>query len=416
VLAAPDERSTAVSTTIRPIEPEEFPAFARANGTAFGYEPVPERMEDTMSLLEFDRTLAAFEGEEIVGTTAIFSFDTTTPGGALATAGVTWVSVRPTHRRQGILTQIMRRQLSDVHERDEPLASLWASESVIYGRFGYGLATEALDLEIAREHTRLGRTPESCGRCRIVDTEEALRTWPAVYERILAASPGMNSRSETWWKCKTLSTFEFGRPAGTRFLVQYEEDGEPLGYARYRVKGDSQLGIPSGTAIVQELMAATDGAYAALWQYIFGVDLVATIQGHLRRVDEPLLWMLADPRRLVRRRLDSLWLRVLDVPRALEGRRYAAEGKVVLDVRDSFCPWVEGRYELEGAAEGARCRPSTKDADITLSAADLGAALLGGVPLRTLRRAGRVEGDASALARADAMFAWDPAPWCPEVF
>jgi len=405
-----------VAVNIRPIEHEEFPAFARANGTAFGYEPVPERMEDTMTLLEFDRTLAAFEDGDIVGTTAIFSFDTTTPGGALPTAGVTWVSVRPTHRRQGILTQIMRRQLSDVHEREEPVATLWASESVIYGRFGYGLAADGLDLEIAREHTGLAHAPEVSGRCRIVETDEALRTWPRVYERILPSVPGLNSRNETWWTCKSLSTFEFGRPVGTRFLVQYEEDGEPLGYARYRVKGDSQLGVPTGTVIVQELMAATDAAYAALWQYVFGVDLVSTVHGNLRRVDEPLFWMLADPRRLARRRHDTLWVRVLDVARALEGRRYAAEGAVVLDVRDSFCPWVEGRFALEGAAEGARCRPSTKDADVTLTAADLGAALLGGVPLRTLARAGRVEGDASALARADAMFSWDPAPWCAEVF
>jgi predicted acetyltransferase len=366
--------------------------------------------------MEFDRTLAAFEGDEIVGTTGIFTFDTTTPGGALATAGVTWVGVRPTHRRQGILTQIMRRQLSDVHERDEPIATLWASESGIYGRFGYGLAADGLDLEIAREHTKLARAPESCGRCRIVDAQEALRAWPKVYERILPTVPGLNSRNETWWQRKSLSSFEFGRPIGQRFLVQYEEDGEVLGFARYRVKGESELGVPHGTVIVQELMASTDSAYAALWQYMFGVDLMSTIHGNLRRVDEPLFWMLADPRRLVRRSHDTLWVRVLDVAKALEGRRYAAEGTVVLDVRDSFCPWVEGRYELEGGAEGARCRPSKGEADVTLSAPDLGAALLGGVSLRTLQRAGRVQGDAAALARADAMFSWDPAPWCPEVF
>ena len=405
-----------MSLDIRAISPEEFPAYVKANSTAFGYEPVAERLEDAKTLLEFDRTLAAFEGDEIVGTTAIFSFDTTTPGGAVPTAGVTWVSVRPTHRRQGILTHIMRRQLDDVRERGEPIATLWASESVIYGRFGYGLAAEALDLEIEREHTRLERTAEAYGRCRLIDTEEALRSWPRVYERVLATSPGMYSRSETWWKHKTLSQFDFGRPVGARFLVQYEEDGEPLGYARYRVKGDSQLGIPNGSVIVQELMAATDGAYAALWQYLFGVDLVATVQGQLRRVDEPLLWMLADPRRLIRRRVDALWVRIVDVPAALEGRRYGAEGSVVFDVRDSFCPWVAGRYELEAGAEGARCRPSTAEPDVVLSAADLGAAYLGGVRLATLRRAGRVEGDAPALARADAMLSWDPLPWCPEVF
>ncbi|HLA19493.1 MAG TPA: GNAT family N-acetyltransferase, partial [Dehalococcoidia bacterium] len=358
---------------IRPIAPDEFLPFARADSAAFGFEVVPERMEDTKQIFEFDRTLAAFDGEEIVGTTAIFSFTTTTPGGALPTAGVTWVSVKPTHRRQGILTQIMRRQLSDVRQRGEPIASLWASESLIYGRFGYGLAAEAVALEIEREHTRLGRGAEACGRCRLIDLEEALRSWPRVYDRVLPGQPGMYSRSETWWRHKALSEFDFSRQAGTRFFVQYEEDGEPLGYARYRVKGDSRDGVPNGTLMVQELMAATDGAYAALWRYLFGIDLVGTVQAHLRRVDEPLVWMLADPRRLVRRQHDSLWVRIVDVPAALEGRRYSAEGKVVFDVRDSFCPWVEGRYELEGGAEGARCRPSDAEPEIALSAADLGA-------------------------------------------
>jgi predicted N-acetyltransferase YhbS len=232
-----------VGINIRPIAPDEFLPFARADSAAFGFEVVPERMEDTKQIFEFDRTLAAFDGEEIVGTTAIFSFTTTTPGGALPTAGVTWVSVKPTHRRQGILTQVMRRQLSDVRERGEPIASLWASESLIYGRFGYGLAAEAVALEIEREHTRLGRGAEACGRCRLIDLEEALRSWPRVYDRVLPGQPGMYSRSETWWKHKALSEFDFSRQAGTRFFAQYEEDGEPLGYARYRVKGDSQLGV-----------------------------------------------------------------------------------------------------------------------------------------------------------------------------
>ena len=406
-----------MAINIRPVQEDEFPAFARANGTAFGYEPILERLEDTKTMLELDRTLAVFEGEEIVGTTAICSFDTTTPGGSLPTAGVTWVSVKPTHRRQGVLTQIMRRQLNDVRERGEAIATLWASESVIYGRFGYGLAADGVDIAIERAHSRLSPSaPESPGRCRIVDVDEALQSWPRVYDRVLPVHPGMYSRSEKWWKYKTLSPVEWGRPAGTRFFVQYEEEGEPLGYARYRVKGDSQLGIPNGTVTVQELMAATEGAYAALWRFLFGVDLVANIEAHLRRVDEPLLWMLADPRRMVRRHHDTLWVRLVDVPAALEGRRYSTEGKVVLDVRDPFCSWVEGRYELESGAEGARCRPSTAEPDIALGAADLGAALLGGVRLQSLRRAGRVEGDWPALARADAMLSWEPPPWCPEVF
>jgi len=214
----------------------------------------------------------------------------------------------------------------------------------------------------------------------------------------------------------TLRGPDMERRGGTRFYVQYEEDGDVRGYARYRTRGDSENGLANGLLTVNELMAVDEATYAALWQYLFGVDLIGKIQAFHRPVDEPLFWMLADPRRLVRQPVDSLWLRLVDIPPALEGRRYAAPGRVVLDVRDPFCSWNEGRYELEAGAEGARCQRTTAEADITLSAADLGAVYLGGARLTTLRRAGRAEGEWETLRRADAIFSWDPLPWCPEVF
>jgi predicted acetyltransferase len=336
----------------------------------------------------------------------------------LPTAGVTWVSVKPTHRRRGILGQMMRRQLSDVRERGESIATLWASESIIYGRFGYGLAADTVELEIERTRTAINHEPPSSGRVRFIDRDQALASWPAIYDAVRAAHPGLHSRTEAWWKDKALP--EQDRQGGGgfsgRFFVQYEEEGRPLGYVRYRVRGGGENGLANGTLAVQELMAATDGAYAALWRYVFGVDLVGTIVARLRRSDEPLRYMLADPRRLLRRPGDSLWVRLVDPVVALEARRYAAEGRVVLDVRDTFCPWVEGRFELEGGPDGARCRASQAEPDLTLTAADLGAAYLGGARFSTLSRAGRVEGDVKALRRADTMFSWEPPPWCPEVF
>ena len=402
---------------LRPIRPDEWEKFVAADAVAFGWNPSAEEFTDVQQIFEIDRSLATFDGSDIVSTTGIFSWELTVPGGALPAAGVTWVSVMPTHRRQGILTAMMRRQLSDVHDRGEALAALWASESVIYGRFGYGLAVEGVDIEIDRARTTLARAPEAPGRCRLVTREEALSSWPGVYDRVRAVQPGFYSRSELWWKHHSLRENE--RPQRgfhSRFFVQYEEDGTPLGYARYRTRNDSQNGYPSGTVAVHELVAAGPEANAALWQYVFGVDLMGTITAFNRPVHDPLLWMLADPRRLVRKSYDSMWVRVIDVPPALEARRYSATGKLVLDVRDDFCPWVEGRYELESGAEGARCRPTDAEADIVLRAADLGAVYMGGVRFGTLARAGRIEGDARALARADAMFSWDPLPWCHEVF
>jgi predicted acetyltransferase len=401
---------------LRPITSDEFPAFAKANGTAFGWEPNAEVLAESLETIELERTLAAFDGEEIAGTTAIFSFDMTVPGGALPVAGVTWVSVRPTHRRQGILSGMMRRQLEDVREKGEAIAALWASESVIYGRFGYGVAAETIEFSVQREHARFAREEAPRGRCRIVEREEALRDWPPVYDEARLRFPGAYTRNEAWWRCHTMRKIDLGRRAGIRFYVQYEEDGRPLGYARYRVRSEVTDNLADGTLMVEELIGVNDDAFAALWRYIFGVDLIGTIRAWPRPTFEPLVWMLADPRRMVRKYLDALWLRIVDVPAALEARRYAATGTVVFEVRDNFCPWVGGRYELEAGAEGARCRLSDKEPQVTLSAADLGAVYLGGVRLTTLRRAGRVEGDWEALRRADALFDWDPPPWCPEVF
>jgi predicted acetyltransferase len=408
-----------VSYQVRPITPEEFEPFARANAAGFSNDLWLSHLDGPPSYFECERSLGVLDGEEFVGTTSIFSFDTTVPGGsALPTGGVTWVSVRPTHRRQGILGQMMRRQLDDVRECGEPIATLWASESIIYGRFGYGLAADTLDLEIERLRSGFAHEAPSSGRVRMVDRDRALASWPAVYDSVLPKHPGMYTRSENWWKDKTLP--EQDRQGGGgftgRFFVQYEEDGEALGYARYRVRHGGENGLANGTLAVQELMASTYGAYAALWRYLFGVDLIGTVQARLRPSDEPLRYMLADPRRLLRRPADSLWMRIVDPVVALEARRYASEGRVVLDVRDTFCPWVEGRYELEGGPDGATCRTTTAEPDVTLSAADLGAAYLGGTRFATLARAGRVDGDTKTLHRADGMFAWDPLPWCPEVF
>jgi predicted acetyltransferase len=371
---------------------------------------------ENLEALELDRTLASFDGSEIVSTTGIFSFDLTVPGNTLPTAGVTWVSVKPTHRRQGILRDMMARQLSDIRDRGEPLAALWASESVIYGRFGYGLAAQNIEFKIDRLRTKLAREAPSCGgRTRLVSRDDALHDWPAVYDEARKVRPGFFSRSEKFWKHHTMRERDMDRRAGSRFNVQYEEDGKILGYARYRVRPGHD-GMASGTLTVWDLTALSSNAYNALWQYIFGVDLIATIEANHRPQDEPLFWMLADPRRMVRTVYDTLWLRIINVPAAMEGRRYAWEGDVVLDVRDPFCPWVEGRYEVEMSTEGAKCTPTTRDADVTLSAADLGAIYLGGERLTTFARAGRVEGDYEALRRADVLLGWDRAPWCPEVF
>jgi predicted acetyltransferase len=406
-----------VTITYRPITVDEAPAFFLTQGKGFGHDMRPESLDRSTRLGNFARSTAAFEGDEIVGTAGIWDFDLTVPGGSLPTAGVTWVSVKPTHRRRGILTSMMRIQIDAIHEHGEPIAALWASEAPIYGRFGYGLAAEGADFHIVRSYASLRHTVPWAGCCRFVSRDEALAGWPVVYEAVRKTIPGMISRSPDWWAYRHLPEQESPRPPFSgSFRVQYQEDGAVLGYVRYRVNEQYAEGYPTSTLFVVELIAATDAAYSALWSYVFGVDLIATIACDWGRVDEPLLHMLEDPRRLVRRTQDTLWVRIINVASALEARRYAVEGRLVVRVKDPYCPWNEGTYVLAGGPAGATCTRSPATPDVEVDATALGAVYLGGQRLQSLARAGRVSGSPEALRRADALFAWDPAPWIPEIF
>lgn len=405
--------------TCRAILPAEANDFFDVNAFGFGHDPSPAWRDATLEYADLSRSTAAFEGSAIVGTSGVWPFSLTVPGNTLPCAGVTWVAVAPTHRRRGILTGMMRAQLQGIRERGEAIAALWASEAPIYSRFGYGLAAEGAELRIARVHAAIRHRTAYTGRMRRVSREQALAAWPSVYERVRPTIPGLISRSQAWWSHRHIRPARLERPApgfSTSLFVQYEEDGEALGYVRYRIREDDREGVPAGELNIGELVAATDAAYAALWDYVLGVDLVETVTCAWGRVDEPLIHMLADPRRLVRRPQDTLWVRILDVPRALASRRYVIEGRLVFEVSDPFLPWAAGRFVLDGGPQGATCRATTDAPDIELSTVELAAVYLGHTRLQSLARAGRVHGSPESLRLADAMFGWDPAPWCPEVF
>lgn len=401
----------------RPIGEDELEPFARTQAMGFGFDFRPEMLEHRRAMFEADRSTCAFDGEQMVGTAGVFSFEMTVPGTMLPVAGVTMVSVRPTHRRQGILTGMMRKQLEEIRERGEAIAALWASESVIYGRFGYGLSSQNADLRIDRVRTEIQDEVRGHGRVREVDMAEALRVFPQVYDRVRPTQPGLYSYSPAWWEHRILLDPEWSREGGTaQFRMVYEEGEQVLGFALYRVSGGWDNWLPARKLHVLALMAETPAAYAALWRYLFGVDLVAEIEAPERSVDEPLYWMLTDARRLERRLHDALWTRLVDVPRALAARRYATEGRVVLEVHDSFFPGWGGRYALEGGPEGAICKETTATPEIELNVRDLGALYLGAHSLLPLAVAGRVTGERAALQRMDTMFSWSPTAWCAEVF
>ena len=331
-------------------------------------------------------------------------------GGELACPGVTWVGVLPTHRRRGVLTAMMRFQLDDIQARGEPLAALWASESLIYGRFGYGISAPVHELDALKANFAFRDDPGPVGSLRMVTREEAAELCPPVYERIRARRAGMLSRSETWWWEQRLYVGPGPPGTGPRFFAVYERDGRPEGYAFFRIRNKWDDGMPQSAVAVVEALGETPEATREIWRFLFGVDLTEKVEAHV--VDPGAgLWLgVADPRRLRIRLGDGVWLRLVDVDAALRARSWASDDSVVLEVDDSFCPWNDGCYRTgEGRVDA---KP-----DLVLSAADLASAYLGGVDVYALAAAGRIdERTTGAVARADALFRTSLPPFCPEVF
>ena len=405
-----------MNVEIRGVAPEEAGAFIGAVESAFSAQLNEDEMAAELGVFEVDRALAAVEGDLIVGGVGAASLTVSVPGGELSMAGITAVGVLPTHRRRGILTALIRRQMDDLRHRGEVLAGLWASEGTIYGRFGYAPAVPAAELSIARSRSAFIPGATRPGTIRLVEKEKALDAMRGPYDALRRVQPGMMARSPAWWT-STFAHLETHRDEGGQLLFVVHEAAEVDGYAVYRVVHRWEPGTSHNVLRMLELVAANDAAYAALWRYCLDVDLIETVEASLRPLDEPFANLLADPRALTMRVRDSLWLRPVDVAGALAGRRYSVEGSLVLDVADDFCPWNAGTYTLDGGPGGASCVRSDGAPDLSLSVNDLGAAFLGGTRLSSLARAGRVrEHTPGKLALADAMFAWSRAPWCPNHF
>jgi predicted acetyltransferase len=398
------------------VRDDELVDFLLAVQAGFGRTTHDDGDEYPAHLLTADRSLAVRDDGAVVATAGSYAFDLRVPGGAqLPLAGVAMVTVTPTHRRRGILRRLMAAQLDDVARRGEPLAGLTASEASIYERFGYGTATFTMRWELESHHARLAHAPASQGRVRIVDATAATTAAHEVFSRVSASRVGELSRPEAWWP-------QLFAPArnGPRFFtaVHDDADGNPDAFARYVLDAHWPDGVASNTLRVLEIQGVDADAEAAMWSFLFGVDLVGTVTAGERPVDDPLRWRLPDARRLrVRQVRDHLWVRVLDVAAALSARTYGADDTLVLELHDEFRPDNSGRWLVDGGPEGATCTRTDRAADLALSAADLGALFLGGVPVSTLAAAGRVRAlTTGAIARGDRAFLVHPSPWCTTHF
>ncbi|WP_166355992.1 GNAT family N-acetyltransferase [Phytoactinopolyspora limicola] len=366
---------------------------------------------------EPERSLVATDGEQLVGTAAILSREMSVPGASLPAAHVTAVGVAPTHRRRGLLRRLMETQLGQIRDRGvEPIAALWASESGIYGRYGYGLASSHVSYSIATAETSVpGQTP--AGRLRMVPIEDVRDQLADLFERVRLDRPGMSNRPGRWWEYLVLDPESRRDGMSARRCVVYEDDGHLQGYALWRVKSERNATGPAGRVHVSEFIAGTSQAYAALWRFLLEIDLTRTVTYHFAAVDEPLPHLVTNAEAVGVETSTALWVRVVDVPTALAARCYAAPVDVVLEIGDPLLSGNSGRWHLVGDATSATCKPTDAEPALSLDVATLGAAYLGGTSLTSLADAGRVDQhQPGVLASTSVAFGWHCAPTAVEIF
>jgi predicted acetyltransferase len=397
---------------VRSIRDDEIGAFRETLMQSFGFDAEMDvgGVEQHRALVAPGRSWAAFDQGALVGTAATFDLQLSLPGGtALDVAGLTMVSVRPTHRRRGILRQLMSAHLDDARARNQPASGLWASEAPIYQRFGYGLAAYCDVYEIPNAN-QLTVSPRDLDELIPVDEAKARDALPAIYARATAARPGALRRSPMWWQERRFLETPWVRAgASKRRHVLAKRGDELVGYLVYRQRAKFTDGMPDGRLEITELIAVDARAEASLWSFAIRVDLFPAVSWWNAPADDALPWLVDDMRRIKRRRGDNLWLRIEDIPAALTARGYDIDGMLRVAVDGTT-------YELSASGGRAECKPTTKNADIAMSGRVLASMYLGCASASELARADAVSGEAAAILTADRLFASRLAPWCPEVF
>ena len=400
----------AAPVEIRTITDDEVPAFRESLLQTFGLDPAddPDGTARFLALVDRAQAWAAYDGSTIAATAATFMHAIGVPGGgSLPIAGLTMVTVRPTHRRRGLLGELTRRHLDDARERGLAASGLWASEATIYGRFGYGVAAEH-DAVTVRDTTRVTVTARDFDDLEWVDESRAREVLPDIYARATAQRPGVLRRSDVWWRERRFMEFTWAREgASIRRHVVAKRGGQLVGYVAYRQRTKEDL-TPGGVTEVIEMHGVDARAEATLWRFVLSMDLFREVHWWSAPIDDPLALIVDDSRRVERRRADNMWLRIDDVPAALRARRYASEGVLRFTVDGTA-------YELAVTDGRAEC-VKTSHADVEIERRALGSLYLGGFAATRLAHAGLVRGDARAIATADRLFASAVAPWCPEVF
>ena len=371
------------------------------------YSPVPGHLEfDKAGHGPMSAAVCAFDGDEMVGTSCWEDFELTVPGGKTDFMGVTAITVSPTHTRRGIMSEMMRRLLIKGRDEGQHTAGLWGSESNIYGRFGYGISGGGNVAKIDTRDARFRIMPQIDGEVRFADRSKMRKVAPAVWKKTAAVTPGMMIPADVQWDWifsqPRINRIRDGKP----FYVTYTEGDETLGYAIYRVEFREENMHSRNVVKIDDLIAATTAAEAALWRYILDIDLATEVIHRHHPLKSNLLWMLADPRKLSLTPYDSVWIRILDPIKSLTSRTYSAPGEVAIEIVDDFCPWTQGTYILTVDDTGsATCAKTNNSPDVTMPIASLGTIFMGAYMLANLARANRVtEHKSGSIALIDTMF------------
>lgn len=409
--------------SIRRSTPDDTFPFFEAMSLQFSFD-LPEDQEErdawkqrTLEVGGIGRGMVAEDDGRIVGTLGSFDLDMTVPGGSVPCAGTTWVSVAPSHRRRGVLRRLMGAHLSEAVEHGDVIAALWASDSAIYQRFGYGRAVESVSIDLDRPMARFREAAPVPEHVEMITKDEAADLLPPLYERIRRDIPGTFARSEAWWTHRHLrdTSDRRGGRSALRIAVSSAADGRTTGYVVFRVEGKYESGHSQDIVHVVDLFGSTPGSWSALWSLVLGLDLATRVQGRVRPVDDPLFEFLTGIRRVERTLTDTVWVRVLDVERALTSRTYGQPGALTIAIGDAQ-GIANGTYRLEWDGHRIECGGTSTTADLEIDVSDLGAALLGRPAFAAASLAGTIGGSHEAAALADRMFSHHRAPYCPEVF
>ena len=424
-------RKNKMSIKIIPVNKSNIFEWRKSVRAVFGDIPnkdVVIRMVNERFMIDFetwnepsDRLLAAVDTEtnQIVGTGGADKYSITVPGGNnINMAGIAFMGTLPTHKRRGIFSSMMNKLHSQAKERGDSIAGLWASQSLLYNRFGYGLSTIREDWQINSNHTKLSKSKNDSIRLELVDKKKALEEIPKIYDIYRKCQNGATDRTQGYWNYLLYeddnSMYNKSGNSGIFFVLAYR-DNKPSGYAFYNFNKESGVAHEDdkGTLKVEEIISIDRETNHALWQYIFGIELIEEITFNRRAPNDPLYLMLENPRKLQRETIDGLWVRIIDPISMLEGRTYNHKGKVTINLSGQNQKDIEGTYLIDTDGKNTEVKKVKGKASIYMRPSDLSSIYFGGVSPGEHFQAGNIDVENhNSLRELTNMFFVEQEPWC----